>query len=50
MRRTFNCGVGMVVVVAETDVDETLRILAEHGEQAWHLGSVIEGDGRVRYR
>jgi len=50
MRRTFNCGVGMVVVVAERDVRETIRILGEHGETAWRLGRVIEGDGRVLYR
>jgi len=50
MRRTFNCGIGMVVVVPEPDIGETVRILQEHGEQAWHLGRVVEGEGRVRFR
>ncbi|RKO99605.1 hypothetical protein CXG81DRAFT_27653 [Caulochytrium protostelioides] len=30
--RTFNCGIGMVLVVAADDVADTLALLAEHGE------------------
>jgi phosphoribosylformylglycinamidine cyclo-ligase len=40
MLRTFNCGVGMVVCVAESDVETSLRLLAEAGETAWRLGSI----------
>ncbi|MFN3078015.1 MAG: phosphoribosylformylglycinamidine cyclo-ligase, partial [Alphaproteobacteria bacterium] len=40
MARTFNCGIGMVVIVAEADVDEALRILAEMGERAMVIGRV----------
>ena len=50
MRRTFNCGIGMTVVVAEHDVDTTLETLGNSGEQAWVLGHVRAGDGGVRYR
>ena len=49
MRRTFNCGVGMVAVVAEPDVDTSIRILTEHGERAWRLGSIIAGQQKTRY-
>ncbi len=44
MRRTFNCGVGMVVIVDSNDADNTIRILNEQGESAWQIGRVIAGD------
>ena len=49
MRRTFNCGVGMIVVVDEGDLPAALETLGEHGEQAWHIGRVSEGSGEVRF-
>jgi len=41
MHRTFNCGVGMVVVVAPQDVDATLAELAAAGEHATAIGAVV---------
>lgn len=39
MLETFNCGIGMVVIVAEKDLDRTLTILnREHG--AFPIGSI----------
>jgi phosphoribosylformylglycinamidine cyclo-ligase len=49
MRRTFNCGIGMVAVVAESDLSKTLNVLGEHGEEAWALGRIASGAGPVRY-
>jgi phosphoribosylformylglycinamidine cyclo-ligase len=49
MRRTFNCGVGMVVVVEESKVDEAIRVLGDQGEQAWRLGRVTAGKRKTRY-
>jgi phosphoribosylformylglycinamidine cyclo-ligase len=49
MRRTFNCGVGMIVVVANDDVDAALRSLSASGENAWHIGRVVAGAGEVDY-
>ena len=43
MYRTFNCGVGMIVVVAEADVQTTLDHLTAAGEKAWVMGH-IEAD------
>ena len=34
MRRVFNDGVGLAIVVAENDVDEAIAILKERGEDA----------------
>lgn len=49
MRRTFNCGVGMCAVVADSDVERALRILNENGESAWRIGTVAAGGGGVEY-
>jgi phosphoribosylformylglycinamidine cyclo-ligase len=40
MYRTFNCGVGLVVILDAADADTALAILAEHGETAWRAGTV----------
>lgn len=40
LRRTFNCGVGMVICVAKEHEQEALATLKEQGEQAWVLGEV----------
>ena len=40
MHRVFNCGVGMIVVVAAEHADEALALLTTHGEQAWQLGHI----------
>ncbi|MDH3714285.1 MAG: phosphoribosylformylglycinamidine cyclo-ligase [Gammaproteobacteria bacterium] len=45
MWRTFNCGVGMVVVVAKEDLDQTLATFAEHRQDAWVLGTVVASTG-----
>ncbi|MDJ0918539.1 MAG: phosphoribosylformylglycinamidine cyclo-ligase [Woeseiaceae bacterium] len=49
MRRTFNCGVGMVVIVDDERCGEALKLLNEAGETAWRIGYTAEGDGEVRY-
>jgi phosphoribosylformylglycinamidine cyclo-ligase len=52
MLRTFNCGIGMVILVAEDSADEICRALSEAGEPVHHLGHVTEHSGntqRVKY-
>jgi len=49
MRRTFNCGVGMAVVVAPEHVETALSTLADSGEKAWRLGRIATGGNGVRY-
>lgn len=45
MLRTFNCGVGMVVVVAKDAKDEVLEIFKANGENAFELGQLVKRDG-----
>jgi len=49
MRRTFNCGVGMIVAIAADDLDASLIALRDAGEHAWHIGQVTGGTGPVEY-
>jgi phosphoribosylformylglycinamidine cyclo-ligase len=47
MHRTFNCGVGMVVIVAQKRAAEALRLLTHAGEQAMVIGEVRRGERGV---
>uniref|UniRef100_F1KUN6 Trifunctional purine biosynthetic protein adenosine-3 n=1 Tax=Ascaris suum TaxID=6253 RepID=F1KUN6_ASCSU len=38
MMRTFNCGVGMVLVTMKENVDAVMRLLNEHDEQSFVIG------------
>lgn len=40
MYRTFNCGVGMIIVVPSEQVSKSLEILTAHGENAWLIGEI----------
>ncbi|MCL1587909.1 MAG: phosphoribosylformylglycinamidine cyclo-ligase [Actinomycetia bacterium] len=48
MYRTFNMGIGFVVVVPETAVDATLSSLAVNNLDANVIGRIIEGTGTVQ--
>ena len=48
MHRTFNCGIGMVLVVDADQADAVLRQLAAAGESAWRIGSIEASDGAPR--
>jgi phosphoribosylformylglycinamidine cyclo-ligase len=47
MHRTFNCGIGMVVVVAAAQADAALAALRASGETAQLIGEVRAGTGGV---
>ena len=40
MYRTFNCGVGMILAVDSADLENSLQILKDAGENAWHIGEI----------
>ena len=42
MYRTFNCGVGMIIVVPADAVAQSIEILNAQGENAWHIGAIAD--------
>lgn len=42
MYRTFNCGVGMVIALPESQVEKALAIFTAHGENAWLIGDIAD--------
>jgi phosphoribosylformylglycinamidine cyclo-ligase len=48
MYRTFNMGVGMVVICAPSDVNAVLSAAAGAGVAGWLLGSLKAGSGAVK--
>jgi phosphoribosylformylglycinamidine cyclo-ligase len=49
MRRTFNCGIGLCVVVPSSAAEQAISVLTGHGETAWRAGTVLAGSGTVEY-
>ena len=47
MYNVFNMGVGMILVVAEKDVERTMEILTANGEKPSVIGTVTDGEGIV---
>ena len=50
MYRTFNCGVGMVIALPQSQVETALAILKQSGENAWligHIESAIDDEPQV---
>ena len=47
MFSTFNMGVGMVMVVSPEEAEKTIEILKAQGEEAYVLGSVVDGEEGV---
>tara|TARA_S200000501_G_scaffold378495_1_gene441416 strand:- start:6818 stop:7876 length:1059 start_codon:yes stop_codon:yes gene_type:complete len=42
MYRTFNCGIGMIVVVPAAQLEDAISLLTAEGENAWHVGNISE--------
>ena len=42
MLRTFNCGIGMVVIVKPEVTENAVSILNSCGEEAWIVGEIVE--------
>ncbi len=47
MFNTYNMGVGMSLVVSSEDAEKALRILKEHGEDAYVIGKIVKSDRKV---
>jgi phosphoribosylformylglycinamidine cyclo-ligase len=48
MYRTFNCGIGMVAIVARADAERASGLLTAAGERVAVIGEVRAGTGQVR--
>lgn len=50
MFRTFNMGVGLMIVCAPEDAENVVRAVSDAGEpNAVRMGRIVPGDGTVRY-
>jgi phosphoribosylaminoimidazole (AIR) synthetase len=50
MARTFNCGIGMVLVVAPTRTRAVTAALTKAGERVHRIGNIVRGKGPARTR
>ena len=41
MYRTFNCGVGMLIVLPAEEASDALQLLNQSGEKAWQIGKIV---------
>jgi len=48
MYRTFNCGVGMLIALPASEVDNALALLQAKGENAWKIGIIKASDSEQR--
>ncbi len=47
MYRTFNCGVGMVIIVDANYAEATINAFNDAGETAWQLGEITSTEGQA---
>ncbi|WP_211205927.1 phosphoribosylformylglycinamidine cyclo-ligase [Kordiimonas gwangyangensis] len=50
MSRTFNCGIGMVVVVAPEHADAAKALFEAEGETVYTIGKIVAGSGSPKCR
>lgn len=50
MYRTFNCGIGMVLIVSEDEADAIVTSLNKSNEKAWRLGAIASGEKQVVFK
>jgi phosphoribosylformylglycinamidine cyclo-ligase len=50
MLRTFNCGIGMILIIEHTDMNQVIKTLAEIGYDSYQIGDVIKGTGQIVLR
>jgi phosphoribosylformylglycinamidine cyclo-ligase len=48
MLRTFNCGLGMMAIVAAESAGHVIDAFQEAGDKAWRVGALVPGDGEAK--
>jgi phosphoribosylformylglycinamidine cyclo-ligase len=49
MRRVFNLGIGLIMIVPAAQADVTMRLLKDCGDIPYVIGVVEKGERRVTY-
>ena len=44
LRRVFNCGVGMAVIINDSNVELLYDTLTKHKINAWTIGTIVDID------
>lgn len=47
MFNIYNMGIGMVLAMPAADAEKAIAILAQHGDKAQVIGTIIQGDNRI---
>jgi phosphoribosylformylglycinamidine cyclo-ligase len=50
MRRVFNMGIGLVVVVSPFFAESIRQQLADHGMESWTIGEIVAGKGEANWK
>jgi phosphoribosylformylglycinamidine cyclo-ligase len=50
MLRTFNCGIGLAVIVSPDSATDAIAAFDAHGQKAQIIGRLIKGDAQIVYR
>jgi phosphoribosylformylglycinamidine cyclo-ligase len=50
MLSTFNCGIGLVVIVDKSDSKNISNMLTDLGEKVFEIGEIVPGSGQVKYQ
>ena len=48
MHRTFNMGLGLVLVVSRSQAPSVVQFFSERGEIAWQVGEIVKGNREVQ--
>ncbi len=48
MYRVFNMGIGMVVVVTESDFEKVMAHFQSLNQPCYHIGQIVEGKNKVK--
>lgn len=49
MLKTFNMGIGMVLIVTSEEEEKAMNYLNKSGEKVFKIGEAISGEGKVRF-